>query len=378
MDTKMDDQTSILKSQLYDACQDACSNNPEKLFSQEDLTGLGVVPPKDVKKLLQIIQLLTKERLLAPVHFHNSLAWRLRSEADAAKYKQLATEDQMLVYEIIDLAGAEGAWQQDIKKRLNLQDIALRKALKELESKRFIHQFTTVENATKKMWIKTGLQPSARATGGPWFTDQYLDEAFIDVLQSVVMRLIKEKGSYRSTSERSAARSASPVLPKKGVIRGGMSEAAIKSKKRSADAMSRGDAAPVTGPVSKFRGAVRIPLPAGYTDYPTTEDITASLVESQVAKGQPLKTEHVQELIDILVWENRIEEVKMGDRVGYRAVRVSKQNPEYVKVDSEDFWEPRTNGLTTVPCGKCPVFELCEEGGPVWAGGCEYFDKWLA
>ncbi|KAI4865519.1 RNA polymerase Rpc34 [Hypoxylon rubiginosum] len=374
----MDDQTSILKSQLYDACQDACSNNPDKLFSQEDLMGLGVLPPKDVKKLLQIIQLLTKERLLAPVHFHNSLAWRLRSEADAAKYKQLTTEDQMLVYEIIDLAGAEGAWQQDIKKRLNLQDIALRKALKELESKRFIHQFTTVENATKKMWIKTGLQPSARATGGPWFTDQYLDEAFIDVLQSVVMRLIKEKGSYRSTGERSAARSVSPVLPKKGVIRGGMSEAAIKSKKRSVDAMSRDDAAAAAGPVSKFRGAVRIPLPAGYTDYPTTEDITASLVESQVAKGQPLKTEHVQELIDILVWENRIEEVRMGDQVGYRAVRISKQNPEYVKVDSEDFWEPRTNGLTTVPCGKCPVFELCEEGGPVWAGGCEYFDKWLA
>ncbi|KAI1765631.1 RNA polymerase Rpc34 [Hypoxylon sp. FL1150] len=375
----MDDETSILKSQLYDACQDACASNPEKLFSQEDLMGLNVLPPKDIKRLLQLIQLLTKERLLAPVHFHNGLAWRLRTEADAAKYKQLNTEDQMLVYEIIDLAGAEGAWQQDIKKRLNLQDNALRKALKELESKRFVHQFTTVENATKKMWIKTGLQPSARATGGPWFTDQYLDEAFIDVLQSVVMRLIKEKGSYRTTDKRgAAARSVSPVLPKKGVIKGGLSEAAIKSKKRAADAMSKDDGGPVTAPASKFRGTVRIPLPAGYTDYPTTEEITESLVESQIAKGQPLKTEHVQELIDILVWENRIEEVRMGDRVGYRAVRITKQNPEYVKVDSEDFWEPRTNGLTTVPCGKCPVFELCEEGGPVWAGGCEYFDKWLA
>ncbi|KAI0170010.1 RNA polymerase Rpc34 [Hypoxylon sp. FL1284] len=374
----MDEGTSLIKSHLYDACQDACRSNPDKLFSQEDLMELGVVPPKDVKTLLQIIQLLTSERLLAPVHLHNSLAWRLRSKADAAKYKQLNTEDQRLVYEIIDLAGAEGAWQQDIKKRLNMQDNALRKALKELESKRFIQQFTTVENATKKMWIKTGLQPSARATGGPWFTDQYLDEAFIEVLQSVVMRLIKEKGSYRSTGERGAARSVSPVLPKKGVIRGGMSEAAIKSKKRSAAAMSRDDAAPANVSASGPRGAVRIPLPAGHMDYPTTEEITESLVESKIAKGQPLKTEHVQELINILVWENRIEEVKMGHRVGYRAVRISKQNPDYVKIDSEDFWEPRTNGLTTVPCGKCPVFELCEEGGPVWAGGCEYFDKWLA
>ncbi|KAI1374339.1 RNA polymerase Rpc34 [Hypoxylon crocopeplum] len=373
----MDDETSILKTQLYAACEMACGDNPNRLFSQEDLMALDVVPPKDVKKLLQIIQILTRERLLAPVHFQSSLAWRVRPEAEAAKYKTITTEDQVLVYEIIDASGSEGAWQQDIKRRLNLQDNALRKALRELETKRFIQQFTTVMNTSKKMWIKFNMQPSVRATGGPWYTDQFLDEAFIDALQSVVVKLVKEKGSYRSTGERNA-RSVSPVLPKKGVIRGGLSEAAIKSKKRTADAMSKDDAAPVTGPVSKFRGSVRIPLPAGYTGYPTAEELTADLIKMQVAKGQPLKTEHVQELIDILVWENRIEEVKMGDRVGYRAVRVSKQNPDPAKLDSEDFWEPRTNGLTTVPCGKCPVFELCEEGGPVWAGGCEYFDKWLA
>ncbi|KAI1384340.1 RNA polymerase Rpc34 [Hypoxylon trugodes] len=371
----MDDQTSILKDQLYVACEDACSHDPEKLFSQEDLMGLNVVPPKDVKKLLQIIQLLTKERLFVPVHFHNGLFWRVRSESDAAKYKHLTSEDQVLVYEIIDSAGAEGAWQQDIKRRLNLQDNALRKALKELEAKRFIQQFTTVENMTKKMWIKFNMQPSARATGGPWYTDQYLDEAFIDALQTVVVRIVKERGSYRSTGERNG-RSVSPVLPKKGVIRGGLSDAALKSKKRTADAISRDETAPVLPPVSKVRGTVRIPLPAGYTGYPTAEEITKELV--RVARGQPLKVEHVQELIDILVWENRIEEIKVGDRVGYRATRISKQNADSAKLDSEDFWESRTNGLTTAPCGKCPVFELCEEGGPVWAGGCEYFDQWLS
>ncbi|KAI5865677.1 RNA polymerase Rpc34 [Durotheca rogersii] len=370
----MDDETSILKDQLYAACEDACGEDPDRLFSQDDLMGLGVVAPKDVKKLLQIIQLLTKERLFSPVHFHSGLAWRIRPEAEAAKYKLLATEDQILAYEIIDSAGPEGAWQQDIKKRLNIQDNALRKALKELETKRLVRQFTNVENASKKMWIKFSLQPSARATGGPWYTDQYLDEAFIDALQSVVLGIVKEKGSYKSTGERHA-RGVSPVLPKKGVIKGGLSEAAIKSKKRSADAISKDDALVST---SKIRKAVRLPLPAGYTGYPTVQEIAASIDQLQVAKGQPLEASHVQELIDILVWENRIEEVKMGDRVGYRAVRISKHNPEDTQLDSEDFWDPQTNGLTTVPCGKCPVFELCEEGGPVWAGGCEYFNQWLS
>ncbi|KAI1076243.1 RNA polymerase Rpc34 subunit [Whalleya microplaca] len=382
----MDEETSLLKTQLYNACEDAASGDPDRLFSQDDLVALEVVPPKDVKRLLQIIQLLTNEHLFAPVHFQSGLAWRVRPEPEAAKYKLLTSDDQIMAYEIIDAAGPEGAWQQDIKRRLNIQDNALRKALKELEARRLVVQFTTVENTSKKMWIKSNIKPSARATGGPWYTDQFLDEAFIETLQMVVLGVIKERGSYLSTHDRNAnananantrTRSLSPVLPKKGVIRGAASEAAIKSKKRSADAISKDDPAHV--PASKSRKTVRIPLPAGYTAYPTTEDITSYILATQVAKGQPLRQEHVQELINVLVWEDRVEEVRMGDRVGYRAARISKQNPSgSTKLNDDDFWEPRSNGLMTAPCGRCPVFELCEEGGPVWAGGCEYFDKWLA
>ncbi|KAI1163217.1 RNA polymerase Rpc34 subunit [Nemania serpens] len=374
----MDEQTALLKTQLYAACEEACTGDPDRLFTQEDLTGLDVIPPKDIKKLLQIIQILTNERLFAPVHLHSGLAWRLRPEAEATKYKQLTSHDQVLVYEIIDAAGAEGAWQQDIKRRLNVQDNALRKALKELETKRLVVQFTTVENISKKMWIKANIKPSARATGGPWYTDQFLDEAFIEALQSVVMSFIKNRGSYLSKGER-GARSVSPVVPKKGIINGAASEAAIKSKKRTADAISKDDASVAVAATAKPRKTIRLPLPAGYMEYPTTEEITAGIQAAEVAKGQPLKQEHVQELIDVLVWDNRIEEIRMGERVGYRAVRISKQNPSlYSKPGDEDFWESRNNGLTTVPCGKCPVFDLCEEGGPVWAGGCEYFDQWLA
>ncbi|KAI1404289.1 RNA polymerase Rpc34 [Hypoxylon fuscum] len=369
----MDEETKLLKDALYDACQET----PDKLFSQDDLMALDIVPQSDIKKLLQLVSLLTKERLLFPVNLHNSLAWRAASKADVAKYKLLTNPDQILVYEMIDRAGPEGIWNQDIKRKLNMQDNALRKATKELEAKRFIHQFASVENTQKKMWIKSGLEPSVRATGGPWYTDQFLDEAFIDALMDLIVRFLKKQDSYRTkTHDR---KSASPVMPKKGIIMGGMSEAAIKSRKRSADVMSKEDD-PFSNqaPVTKVRGTIRVPYPAGYVGYPTTQEIQRHIVESSVTKGAPLEVAHVQELIDILIWENRIEEVKMGDRVGYRTVRISKQHPdENLSMNSEDYWEPKTNGFTTVPCGKCPVFELCEEGGPVWAGGCEYFDQWL-
>ncbi|KAI0020781.1 RNA polymerase Rpc34 subunit [Xylariomycetidae sp. FL0641] len=399
----MDEQTALLKTQLYAACEDACNLEPDRLFTQEDLMGLEVVPPKDLKKLVQIISQLTAERLFAPVHLHSGVAWRLRPQAEAAKYKLLTNQDQLMVYEIIDNAGAEGAWQQDIKRRLNLQDNALRKALKELETKRLIVQFSTVENVSKKMWIKTNIKPSARATGGPWYTDQYLDEAYIDALQSLILGILKREGAHESERMKAAAAakrnkekkgkaagSQSPVQPKKGFLHGADSAAAAKSRKRTADAISKDDppksnttsttARPGPGQGQAEDKTVKVgfvPKPAGFTGYPTVEHLTEEV--QPYTRGQALTVEHVRELLQVLTWDGLVEEVKVGARVGYRVTRVGRHTVDLtIRIDAPGHHEPRQNGLTAVPCGRCPVFELCEEGGPVWAGGCEYFDQWLA
>ncbi len=34
-------------------------------------------------------------------------------------------------------------------------------------------------------------------------------------------------------------------------------------------------------------------------------------------------------------------------------------------------------GWTQAPCGSCPVFDFCKEGGPVGPSGCEYYGDWL-
>ena len=34
-------------------------------------------------------------------------------------------------------------------------------------------------------------------------------------------------------------------------------------------------------------------------------------------------------------------------------------------------------GWSEAPCGSCPVFDFCKEGGPVGPGGCEYYGEWL-
>lgn len=283
-----------------------------------------------------------------------------------------------------------------MKKKLNIQENTLKKVLKELESRRLIRQVTDVANISKKIWIKYNLKQSAKSTGGPFYTDSTLDEGFIEALMGLIMELARQKGSYLSSSSSKGAadrrRSASPVLPKKGYVNGHTSEAAMRTRKRGADAMMKDEhddssgstngispavpAAPAPAVQKPKRTTVRLPLPAGYIDYITVEEICDEA--NNIAKGQPLEPRDIQQLLDVLMWDGRIEQIRIGERVGYRAVRVAKQNPERVPLDSPEFWERPVNGLSTAPCGRCPVFELCEEGGPVWAGGCEYFDQWLA
>ena len=67
----------------------------------------------------------------------------------------------------------------------------------------------------------------------------------------------------------------------------------------------------------------------------------------------------IKSLLDVLVYDGKIERVVGG--TAYKALR---------KVDT-------TNGFTESPCGRCPVFALCKEGGPVSASNCKYFEEWL-
>ena len=35
-------------------------------------------------------------------------------------------------------------------------------------------------------------------------------------------------------------------------------------------------------------------------------------------------------------------------------------------------------GWSQAPCGRCPQFDFCKEGGPVNPQQCVYYDEWLA
>lgn len=274
---------------------------------------------------------------------------------------------------MIDDAGGDGIWSQTLQKRLNMHDSVMKNALKQLQTKGLIAPFKNVEHPNKKMYIKASIRPSDRATGGPWYTDQNFDDAFIEELQRVVFDFIKFQSSYasRRSSTGGATTNGRTIDPKKGVVRGSID----KGKKRTAGEMDQPPSKPQQAPKKE---ATLLPLPAGYKGYPTVREIAQFLSSSGITSNTILSEEDVRKLIDVLVWDNLIEPVKVAGKIGYRVSRVAKQTAEQW-AGKEDLSGPEfhVSPFTEAPCGRCPVFELCEEGGPVGPSNCDYFKTWL-
>ncbi|KAJ2974122.1 hypothetical protein NQ176_g6223 [Zarea fungicola] len=298
---------AVWKEMLYEKCKDAAPEND--MFSQDDLLALGVIPNKDLLLLARVVQSLSDDKLFITMRdASGQVLWKWRDAQEAHKYKQCTTDEQVMVYSLVDDAGGDGIWSQTLQKRLNMHDSVLKNALKQLQTKGLIAPFKNVEHPNKKMYIKASIRPSDRATGGPWYTDQNFDDAFIEELQRVVFDFIKRQSSYHSTHAGSG--SARQLAPKKGVIQGSLE----KGKKRDAREMSKPPSkVSKTAPgATPRREASLLPLPAGYIGYPTVRDIARLLSSSGITNNTILSEEDVRKLIDVLVWDNLIESCAGG------------------------------------------------------------------
>jgi len=354
----VNDLIADLKDKIYELCAD---EEPYKVFRQDDLLDFGVIPNNDANVLLQVTQRLVNEKLFKIVRDGN-VGWMYRAEEDAVKYRGLSHEQEM-VYGLIDEAGAEGIWSKTIKSKLNLHDTTMRQALKNLETKRLITDMKTVEHPTRKMYIKTSIRPSDKATGGPWYTDNELDEEFIEAIGTVLYNYIHSKSFYRSSSvggvkkpKKTTAGKAKPSAEEVKALRDSTLEPKVKVE-------GQDERAPRRQRVENL-----LPLPPGYQGYPTLHELTL-FVENSKFTTTTLTRDDIQQLLEVLCYDGRIERVVSGpDGLAYRALRKTPKEIE----------DGPSNGLTEAPCGRCPVFDLCEEGGPVGPSNCEYFKDWLA
>ena len=123
----------------------------------------------------------------------------------------------------------------------------------------------------------------------------------------------------------------------------------------------------------------QVSYPAGYQHYPTAASVLHFIKESGFIKTSlDLDEAAIQSLLDVLVFDERLERVGQG----YRTVRgihgASDAMKNMMTGRGADVGDDNDiNGLTQSPCGRCPVFDLCEDGGPINAKNCEYFQTWL-
>ncbi|ERS96475.1 hypothetical protein HMPREF1624_07388 [Sporothrix schenckii ATCC 58251] len=409
----------LLKDALYQAAVD--NGGEGRLWSQQDLIDFDVIPEGNLDLLMKAVQGLCSDFLFKTMNDGRiGLCWRYRTVEDAAKYRTL-NQDQIMVYELIDDAGADGIWARSLKHRLNMHESVLKQCIKHLETRGYIRDMKSVENIGKKMYIKATLRPSDRATGGPWYSDGVLDGDFIESLQELVFDAIRNRSTYLSrvrtaapaASAASAASAAATKQPKKGVVRGGTKDASpgsttaavgvTRGRKRTADALSTGgdnNKKETNGHASKHRShthhtarrQILLPMPAGYTEYPTVRRIAELIEQSGVAMNTTLGEADIQQLVDLLVYDGLLEPVRLpgSHDTGYRALNAARLDEASASSSShapDTPGEPRTtpkgappplnNGLTESPCGLCPVFDLCEDGGPVSPANCVYFNRWL-
>jgi DNA-directed RNA polymerase III subunit RPC6 len=197
-----------------------------------------------------------------------------------------------------------------------------------------------------------GRQPNEDVTGGAWFTDGMLDEAFIQDLGQWVVRMVAQKSWVADNPEKGVEAGKARKPGTKGDVKG-------KGKEVEGDAGGKKQ----QHPKSKAN-TVYLPYPPGYTGYPTCQDITLAINESGGVDVE-INPATMQQLLDVLCFDGRLVKVRGED--AYKSVR----SPARLSSGDEE------SSLTDAPCGRCPVFSICEESGPINPGNCEYYQEWL-
>ena len=305
------------------------------------------------------------------------------SPRDMLKYNRYRnlTSEEALVYSYIESAGREGIWSKLLRMRTNLHMTTMNRAIKALEGRNYIKSIKTIKFPTRKTYILAKLQPSEDVTGGPFYTDGVLDAEFIHQMSWWAERYIVGRSWWHPPADHGST--------SKRKTGGGGKMTQQQAEEARAEGLQQKKHAPV--PVGRERSKRMLPMPPDYRGYPTIAEITAAINQSELS-GVTMRTAEMQQLIDVLCWDDRLERVSVDMDVGgdvdmdmdvdvvvagtggkrvvqaYRATR---------SVAAEVNSNGNGNGLTEAPCGRCPVFDVCEPDGPVNARTCEYFQEWL-
>lgn len=156
----------------------------------------------EVAEIAKAINGLAAKRLIIiKKDANNKLLYQAVSIDEARQSAAMSTEESM-VYSVIRDGGDEGVWTKKLRAVTGIQPTTLNKVLRGLESKNIIKQVKNVKTPTRKIYMLAHLKPSVAITGGPWYTDQDLDEEFITQLLHFCYDYVRRKSLPRTKSRK--------------------------------------------------------------------------------------------------------------------------------------------------------------------------------
>lgn len=146
------------------------------------------------------INALLNESKLTMSRLHDGeLVYSLVSDEVASKFHGLDGAAK-IVYQVIEKSGTLGMWTKDIRIQTNIQQQALTKIFKVLESRCLIKPVKSVTSKAKKLYMLYHLQPSKELTGGVWYSDLEFDHEFISELRTFLLHCVKRLNSGKGVT----------------------------------------------------------------------------------------------------------------------------------------------------------------------------------
>jgi len=299
------------------------------------------------------------------------------------------------VLDQIDGAGTSGIWTKTIKLRTSLPSNSLERVYKKLEAKGLIRSIKHVKHPGRKIYILAGLEPSDEATGGSWYSEGQLDVGLVDTISRVVEHYVSTKSWDAVEHDDPDDTPLSPTLKRKAPSSGfeDRPDERAKAAKNTPDGR----------PKAKAPKTTYHPFEAGYRGYPTVKEITHYIADTKVTPTV-MPQNAISQLLEVMVYDDRLFKMhrspsgdEFPDNASTETITMFRcfKTPRALKEERlreknkgstdesvrkaayrQQELEDIGNGGSSVPCMRCPVFDICGDGGPVNVVTCKYFDEW--
>lgn len=205
-----------------------------------------------------LINLVIAKSLFTAQRTLNGLQYQALTKGEASVLGSLDSDEAMIFSQIRE-SGNEGIWTKQLKNRTNLHQTIMTRSLKSLEGKSLIKAVKSVKFPTRKIYMLAGMTPSLELSGGPWYTDNEMDTVFINQLCTFLHRFITSK-----------------TWPS-----------------------GKGDSVGTSAPL----------YPASHTPSLPTAATCQIWLKNNKVTSTPLKVEDVQSLLDVLVYDGKVEKI---------------------------------------------------------------------